>query len=73
MWNLAWSILLPTRGNLLCLPGVPEAIRLINALGFLAVVISNQPGIAKGKFSVSLLEAMTHQMVSDLAALRVTG
>jgi D-glycero-D-manno-heptose 1,7-bisphosphate phosphatase len=50
------------------LPGVPEAIRVINALGFLAVVISNQPGIAKGKFSVSLLEAMTHQMVSNLAA-----
>lgn len=50
------------------LPGVPEAIRVIKALGFLAVVISNQPGIAKGKFSVSLLNAMTHQMVSDLAA-----
>ena len=49
------------------LPGVPEAIRVINALGFLAVVVSNQPGIAKGKFSVSLLEAMTHQMISDLA------
>lgn len=50
------------------LPGVPEAIRLINNLGFLAVVISNQPGIAKGKFSVPLLEAMTHQMVSELAS-----
>ena len=50
------------------LPRVPDAIRVINALGFLVVVISNQPGIAKGKFSVSLLEAMTHQMVSELAA-----
>jgi D-glycero-D-manno-heptose 1,7-bisphosphate phosphatase len=50
------------------LPGVPEAMRLINQLGFLAVVISNQPGIAKGKFSVALLEAMTHQMRSELAA-----
>ena len=48
------------------LPGVPEAIRLINQLGFLAVVISNQPGIAKGKFSPALLEAMTHQMLSEL-------
>ena len=50
------------------LPRVPEAIRAINSLGFLAVVISNQPGIAKGKFSESLLEAMTHQMISELAA-----
>jgi D-glycero-D-manno-heptose 1,7-bisphosphate phosphatase len=49
------------------LPRVPDAIRVINALGFLVVVISNQPGIAKGKFSLSLLEAMTHQMISDLA------
>jgi D-glycero-D-manno-heptose 1,7-bisphosphate phosphatase len=49
------------------LPGVPEAIRVINALGFFAVVISNQPGIAKGKFSVSLLDAMTHRMISELS------
>ncbi len=50
------------------LPGVAEAIRLVNQLGFLAVVISNQPGIAKGKFTPALLEAMTHQMRSELAA-----
>jgi len=50
------------------LPGAPEAIRLINQLGFLAVVISNQPGIAKGKFTPALLEAMTHQMRTELAA-----
>lgn len=56
----------PREFNLL--PGVPEAIRLINDLGFLAVVISNQPGIAKGKFTPALLEAMTHQMHSGLAS-----
>lgn len=50
------------------LPGAPQAIRLINQLGFLAVVISNQPGIAKGKFTPALLEAMTHQMRTELAA-----
>jgi D-glycero-D-manno-heptose 1,7-bisphosphate phosphatase len=54
-------------GEFSLLPGVPEAIRLINHLGFLAVVISNQPGIAKGKFSPALLDAMTHQMHSGLA------
>lgn len=31
------------------LPGVPEAVRAIRALGFLVVVVSNQPGAAKGK------------------------
>jgi D-glycero-D-manno-heptose 1,7-bisphosphate phosphatase len=50
------------------LPGAADAIRWINQLGFLAVVISNQPGIAKGKFSLALLEAMTHLMRSELAA-----
>ncbi len=50
------------------LPGVPDAIRLFNQLGYLVVVISNQPGIAKGKFTPALLEAMTHRMRSELAA-----
>jgi D-glycero-D-manno-heptose 1,7-bisphosphate phosphatase len=49
------------------LPGVPAAIRMINQLGYLAVVVSNQPGIAKGKFTPALLEAMTHQMRCELA------
>lgn len=48
------------------LPDVSEAIRLINQLGFLAIVISNQPGIAKGKFSPALLDAMTEKMLVEL-------
>ncbi len=48
------------------LPNVSEAIRSINQLGFLAIVISNQPGIAKGKFSPALLEAMTEKMLIEL-------
>jgi D-glycero-D-manno-heptose 1,7-bisphosphate phosphatase len=36
-------------------------------MGYLAVLISNQPGIAKGKFSIALLEAMTQQMHAALA------
>lgn len=49
------------------LPGIGEAIRAINEMGFLAIVVSNQPGIAKGKFSPPLLEAMTAKMHSGLA------
>jgi D,D-heptose 1,7-bisphosphate phosphatase len=50
------------------LPGVATAVRRIRALGFLAIVISNQPGIAKGKFTPALLDAMTAKMHAGLAA-----
>lgn len=49
------------------LPEVGEAIRTINQMGFLAVVISNQPGIAKGKSTPDLLKAVTAKMESQLA------
>ena len=54
-------------GEFRLLPDVVEAIHAINQMGFLAVVISNQPGIAKGKFSPALLEAMTSKMIQELA------
>ena len=54
-------------GEFRLLPDVVEAIHAINQMGFLAVVISNQPGIAKGKFSPALLEAMTGKMIQELA------
>jgi D,D-heptose 1,7-bisphosphate phosphatase len=50
------------------LPGVPEALRAINRLGFLAVVVSNQPGIAKGKCTPALLKAITEKMNDQLHA-----
>lgn len=49
------------------LPGAGEAIQLINEIGFLAIVVSNQPGIAKGKCTPALLEAVTQKMHHDLA------
>jgi len=49
------------------LTGVPEAIRLINEMEFLAVVVSNQPGIAKGKCTPAILEAVTAKMHRQLA------
>lgn len=50
------------------LPGVGEAIARINHWGFLAVVISNQPGIAKGKFNAALLDEVTNKMRGDIRA-----
>jgi D-glycero-D-manno-heptose 1,7-bisphosphate phosphatase len=57
------------------LPGVVEGIRQINQAGFLAIVISNQPGIAKGKISKELLDATTEKMHQTLTAqdARVDG
>jgi D-glycero-D-manno-heptose 1,7-bisphosphate phosphatase len=49
------------------LPGVGEAIRTIHEAGFLAVVVSNQPGIAKGKCTPAVLEAITEKMRQGLA------
>ena len=45
------------------LPGVGRAIVRLNQLGLLVFVVSNQPGIAKGKFTVSQLHAMTNKMI----------
>ena len=42
--------------------GAVEAIAQFNRLGFLVFVVSNQPGIAKGRFSNALLQAMTRKM-----------
>ena len=44
------------------LPSVPEAIRNLNKLGLLVVVVSNQPGVAMRHFSVKTLQEMTRKM-----------
>lgn len=42
--------------------GVAEAIRKINALGYLAIVITNQPVIARGEVSFEELEQIHNKM-----------
>ena len=51
------------------LPGAGEAIKGIKEMGFLAVVISNQPGIAKGKFSLEVLQAIDKKMNKEISEL----
>jgi len=46
--------------------GVGEAIHRLKKLGLLVVVVSNQPGIAKRKFTLSHLNAMTLKMRSSV-------
>jgi D,D-heptose 1,7-bisphosphate phosphatase len=50
------------------LPGVAEAIRLLNQKGFLVLVVSNQPGVAKNHFTVETLRAMDEKMKRELGA-----
>lgn len=44
------------------LPGVAEAIKIINKSGYLAVVITNQPVIARGEVKYSQLENIHNKM-----------
>ncbi len=52
------------------LPGVGRAVRAINEMGFLAVVVSNQPGVAKGKCDYAFLEAVNAELTARLARQR---
>ncbi|MEW5803146.1 MAG: HAD family hydrolase [bacterium] len=47
--------------------GVGQAIKEINGTGFLAIVATNQPGIAKGHFDENVLNSITEKMKTDLA------
>jgi len=48
------------------LPGVPEAIRTLNHLGFKVAVVSNQPAIAKGKMTEKLFAEIRSKMKNEL-------
>lgn len=48
------------------IPGVGEAIAEFNRRGALVVVVSNQPGIAKGKFKAELLAETTEKMHAEI-------
>jgi len=47
------------------LPGSAQAIAELNRMGFPVVVVSNQPGIAKRKFTPALLASMTEKMHAE--------
>ncbi len=49
------------------LPGVPQAIRLLNSRGFKVVVITNQSGIARGYFTEETLSLIHRKMHHELA------
>lgn len=50
------------------LPGVPEALRRLREGGWVLVGVSNQSGIARGKFDLERLEAIHRAMIEPLEA-----
>lgn len=48
------------------LPGAKEAVRRLNASGYLAIVVSNQSGVARGYFPVDLVHEVHRLMEREL-------
>lgn len=54
------------------LPGVHEGLRRLHAAGFLLVVVSNQPGVALGRFAPEALDAVEARLRDEFAAAGTT-
>ncbi len=48
------------------LPGVADALRLLQAHGFLRIVVTNQPDVARGRVSREAVEAIHRLMLTAL-------
>ena len=59
--------------NFIWLDGAREAIKLLKENEYTIIVVSNQPGIARGNMTVSDLSAVHEKMQSDLRAFGVLG
>jgi D,D-heptose 1,7-bisphosphate phosphatase len=55
-----------TAGQLRIIQGVPEAINLLHRAGYLVILVSNQPGIAKGYMSFDNFEKIRRKMNAEL-------
>jgi D-glycero-D-manno-heptose 1,7-bisphosphate phosphatase len=57
-----------TLGELEILPAVAQALERLRAAGYLNIVITNQPDVARGKIARSAVEAI-HQRLHDTLAI----
>ena len=48
------------------LPGTAEAVSRLNRAGFLTIVVTNQSGVARGYFPISLVHQVHDQMIEQL-------
>jgi D-glycero-D-manno-heptose 1,7-bisphosphate phosphatase len=60
------------REDFALLPGAVAALRLLEAAGYLLVVVTNQSGIARGIYSEADYLALTEHMRAELAAAGVS-
>ena len=49
-------------------PGAPEAVRRLNALGYMAIIVTNQSGVARGLFSLEQMNRFNDALVRRFAA-----
>jgi D-glycero-D-manno-heptose 1,7-bisphosphate phosphatase len=56
-----------TVNQLKVISGVPEAINVLHQAGYLVILISNQPGIAKGRMTLDSFEKIRLKMKAELA------
>ena len=56
-----------TPGQVKLLPGAPEAIKMLRKAGYLAVLVSNQPGIAKGHMTAEAFEKIREKLKAALS------
>ena len=54
-------------GQLSVLPGVPKALKSLRDAGFKLVVVTNQSGIARGYFTLTMLTRIHRELKSRLA------
>jgi D-glycero-D-manno-heptose 1,7-bisphosphate phosphatase len=54
--------------HLSLIPGAPEAVRRLNGLGYMAVIVTNQSGVARGLFSEDQMHAFNALVVRRFAA-----
>lgn len=49
------------------IPGAIEAVKLLNDAGYLTILFTNQPGVARGKLTMEALNAIHEKMTQELA------
>lgn len=55
--------------HLILIPGAAEAVRRLNALGYLIVIVTNQSGVARGLFSEDRMHRFNDMLVRKLASM----
>ncbi|MDX2233058.1 MAG: HAD-IIIA family hydrolase [Hyphomonadaceae bacterium] len=55
--------------DLVWLPGAREAVKAVNDAGWLAIVVTNQSGVARGHYDEAAVDAFHARMQAELAAV----